>query len=69
MINVVISLYYYLLVLKAAFLQEPDEELPAIEMSAPVKILTASLVGVTIVAGIYPHHLIEVARAAVQALL
>jgi len=69
MINVVISLYYYLLILKAAFLLEPDEELPAIEISAPIKLLTAGLVGVTVVAGIYPHHLIEVARAAAQLLV
>jgi NADH-quinone oxidoreductase subunit N len=68
MINVVISLYYYLLILKAAFLLEPDEELPAIEISAPVKLLTVGLVGVTVVAGIYPHHLIEVAEAMVQVL-
>ena len=69
MINVVISLYYYLLILKAAFLLEPDEELPTIKISSPVKLLSAGLVGVTVVAGIYPHHLIEVARVAVQVLL
>ena len=69
MINVVISLYYYLLILKAAFLQEPEKELPAIKLSAPVKLLTAGLVGVTVVAGIYPHHLIELAQAAALLLI
>ena len=69
MINVVISLYYYLLVLNAAFLLEPDEKLPTIEISAPLKLLTAALVGVMVVAGIYPHYLIEMAKAAVQALI
>jgi NADH-quinone oxidoreductase subunit N len=69
MINVVISLYYYLLVLKAAFLLEPDKELPAIRISAPVKLLAAGLVGVMVVAGIYPHLLIEMAEAMVQVLI
>jgi NADH-quinone oxidoreductase subunit N len=68
MINVVISLYYYLLVLKAAFLLEPDEKQPVLVISTPIRLLSAGLVGVTVVAGIYPHHLIELAKAAVQVL-
>ena len=68
MINVVISLYYYLLVLKAAYLLEPEEQKPALRISAPTKILTAALVGIMVVAGIFPRHLIELARAAVQVL-
>jgi hypothetical protein len=32
-------------------------------------LLTAGLVGVMVVAGIYPHHLIELARAAAQLLV
>ena len=68
MINVVISLYYYLLVLKAAYLREPQEEKPALRISAPIKILTGTLVGIIVVAGIFPRHLIELARAAAQAL-
>jgi NADH-quinone oxidoreductase subunit N len=69
MINVVISLYYYLLVLKAAYLQEPREEKSALRLSSPVKILAAVLVGVMVVAGIFPRHLIELAKAAVQTLI
>jgi NADH-quinone oxidoreductase subunit N len=69
MINVVISLYYYLLVLKAAYLQEPREEMPALQISAPIKILTGLMVGIMVVAGIYPRHFIELAKAAVQTLL
>ena len=68
MINVVISLYYYLLVLKAAYLLEPEEQKPALRISAPIKILTAALVVIMVVAGIFPHHLIELARAAVKVL-
>jgi NADH-quinone oxidoreductase subunit N len=33
MINVVVSLYFYIQVVKAAFLLEPDEELPPIHLS------------------------------------
>ena len=69
MINVVISLYYYLLVLKAAYLQEPQEEKPALRISSPIKILTGVLVGVMVVGGIFPSHLIELARAAVKVLI
>jgi NADH-quinone oxidoreductase subunit N len=69
MINVVISLYYYLLVLKAAYLQKPQEEKTALRISAPIKILTGVLVGVMVVAGIFPGHLIELAKAAVKTLI
>jgi len=68
MINVVISLYYYLLILKAAYLLEPDEAYPRIELSTPSKILTAGLVVVMVVVGIFPTHLIELTRAAAQML-
>jgi NADH-quinone oxidoreductase subunit N len=69
MINVVVSLYYYIQVIKAAFLLEPDEELPPINLSAPATILTVVMVVVIVVGGIWPSHLFELARAAVKALL
>ena len=69
MINVVISLYYYLLVLKAAYLMEPEDDKPALRISAQVKILTVALVGIMVVAGIFPHYLIELAEAAVRTLM
>jgi NADH-quinone oxidoreductase subunit N len=68
MINVVISLYYYLLVIKAAYLLEPDEVLPGIQLSLPVKVLTGAMVLVIAVVGIFPGHLIELSRAAAQML-
>jgi NADH-quinone oxidoreductase subunit N len=64
MINVVISLYYYLLILKAAYLQEPEQVQAGIQLSTPMKMLTGALVLVMVVVGIYPHHLIELTRAA-----
>jgi NADH-quinone oxidoreductase subunit N len=69
MINVVVSLYYYIQVVKAAFLLEPDDELQAIKLSAPATILTAGMVVAIIVAGIFPRPLFELATAAVKALL
>ncbi len=66
MINVVISLYYYMLVIKAAYLLEPARELPALSVSAPVKVLTGALVTAMVVIGVFPTHLIELARAAAR---
>lgn len=69
MINVVVSLYYYLLVLKAAYLLEPEDELPALHISFPIKMLAGVLVAVMLVAGIFPYPLFELAKAAAQVLL
>jgi NADH-quinone oxidoreductase subunit N len=68
MINVVISLYYYLLIIKAAYLEEPAEELPPLSISPAVKILSGVLVLVMVVAGIFPRYLIELASAAAAVL-
>jgi NADH-quinone oxidoreductase subunit N len=69
MINVVVSLYYYVLVVKAAFLLEPDEELPVIHLSTPATILTVAMVVVIVVGGIFPRPLFQLATAAIQSLL
>ena len=69
MINVVISLYYYILIVRAAYLLESDDDLPRLRVSIPTKILTGALVSVMIVFGIFPQHLIEVAKAAARALM
>ena len=68
MINVVISLYYYLLILKAAYLLEAEEVQAGIQLSTPIKMLTGALVAVMIIFGIYPHHLIELTKAAARML-
>ena len=69
MINVVISLYYYLLILKAAYLLEPVDDQPALQLSQPTTILTGVLVAVMVVVGIYPTYLLELATAAAGALM
>ena len=69
MVNATISLYYYILVVKAAYLLEPDEEQPRLQVSVPTKVLTVALVTAMVVFGVFPHHLLEVARAAAKMLL
>jgi NADH-quinone oxidoreductase subunit N len=68
MINVVVSLYYYIQVVKAAFLLEPEEELPSIHLSTPATLLTVVMVVVIVIGGIWPNYLFELALAAVQTL-
>jgi hypothetical protein len=53
---------------RAAFLLEPDEELPRINLSAPATILTVVMVVVIVVGGIFPRYLFQLAQATVQAL-
>jgi NADH-quinone oxidoreductase subunit N len=69
MINVLISLYYYLLVLKAAYLLKPDTVQPDLQLSPSLKLLTGALILVMVGLGIYPTFLLEVADAAVRTLL
>jgi NADH-quinone oxidoreductase subunit N len=69
MINVVVSLYYYVQVVKAAFLLEPEKELPEIKLSTPTTILTVAMVVVIIVGGIFPRYLFQLAMAAIRSLL
>jgi NADH-quinone oxidoreductase subunit N len=69
MINVLISLYYYLLVVKAAYLVEPEKELPGLKVSLPIKMLTGLLIFGMVAAGIFPKYIIELSRAAAMALL
>ena len=69
MINVVISLYYYLLVVKAAYLQKADVALPEVQLSLPAKVLAAALVVFMVVVGIFPRDVLELAEAATRAIV
>jgi len=69
MINVVISLYYYALIVKAAYLTEPEEELPPVQLTVPTKLLTLVMIVLTIVGGIFPGKLYTLAEAAARALI
>ena len=69
MINVVISLYYYLLVIKAAYLLEPAEELPLMAVSYPKKLLAGTSTAVIVFAGLAPYWLIQLAQTTAQTLI
>ncbi len=68
MVNVVISLYYYLLVLKAAYLDEPETDPPAMEITFRIRVLAVALIVAIVGIGFYPAGLIEVVTAAAQGL-
>jgi NADH-quinone oxidoreductase subunit N len=69
MINVVISLYYYILIVRAAYFLEPKEDLPGLSVSGPVKLLTGVLVAAMVIIGIFPRYVIDIALAASKVLL
>lgn len=69
MLNVTVSLYYYLLVIKAAYLTEPEEELPKLRVTIPTRILSVTLVTAMVVLGVYPTQLLKVALTAARALM
>jgi NADH-quinone oxidoreductase subunit N len=68
MVNVVISLYYYLLIVKAAYLLEPEIELPPLRVPPLMKLLAGAMVAVMVAAGFYPEWVLELARAAASAI-
>ena len=69
MINVLISLYYYVLVVKAAYFREPEESLPAIRLSFPTKVMILAILSVIVVGGFYPDFLYSLALSAAKALI
>jgi NADH-quinone oxidoreductase subunit N len=67
-VNATVSLYYYLSVVKEAILTPPDDNAPAIKV-APAMMLAAWLsMGLTLVIGIYPRWVWELAEGAAGAL-
>ncbi|MFZ0932273.1 MAG: NADH-quinone oxidoreductase subunit N [Syntrophobacteraceae bacterium] len=69
MINVVVSLYYYLLVIKAAYLLEPAQPLAPLGVSFPKKLLAGTSTVLIVVAGFFPYWLIQLAQTAARALV
>ncbi|SPF45948.1 NADH-quinone oxidoreductase subunit N 2 [Syntrophobacter sp. SbD1] len=69
MINVVISLYYYLLVIKAAYLLEPAQPLPPLIVSFPKKLLAGTSTLVIVLGGFFPYWFIQLSQAAAQSLV
>jgi NADH-quinone oxidoreductase subunit N len=68
MINVLISLYYYLLLIKAAYQVEPADEPKPLVLSPSLRLLSGALIAVMVVAGFFPYPLIELATAAARIL-
>jgi NADH-quinone oxidoreductase subunit N len=64
MANVAVSLYYYIQIIRAAYLLEPDVELPAISLTFLGKSLTLGLVIFVFISGIFPGYLYEIAAGA-----
>ncbi len=66
MVNATISLYYYLMVIKAAYLQEPVEGQNAIAVTLPDRLLNYALIGGMVYLGVAPSQLLDLAGAAVK---
>jgi NADH-quinone oxidoreductase subunit N len=67
-VNGTISLYYYLKVVYAAyFIDNPS--LPLLKLSAPTRVLNYALIVVVLGFGIFPDRIVELAKAAVKAVL
>jgi NADH-quinone oxidoreductase subunit N len=66
MVNVVVSLYYYALVVKAAYLLKPEKQLPDIHLSLGTRLLAVLLVMAIVGGGIFPDQLYTLALAAAR---
>ena len=69
MINVVVSLYYYALIVKAAYLSPPKETAVPIVLSPAMKGLTLAIAMIIVVGGLFPGHLYKLATAAARGLV
>ncbi len=69
MANVVVSLYYYLMVVRAAYLLEPAADLPVLPLPPATKLLAGVLVAVMVISGIYPTLILDLSRAAAAVLM
>jgi NADH-quinone oxidoreductase subunit N len=67
-VNGTISLYFYLKVIYHAYFLEPGD-LPPVKLDLPTKLLAYALCGAILIFGVFPDGLVELARAAVKAVL
>ncbi len=68
MINATISLYYYLIVIKAAYLLKPVNELPAVQVDFWTRCMCVVLVVMTIYLGVFPDQFVLLTEAAAKTL-
>ena len=57
MFNVVVSLYYYLLVFKSAYLDKPKLPVSDLQVSVSTNVVAVALIAVIIVFGFFPNPL------------
>ncbi len=67
-VNGTVSLYYYLKVVYAAYYMEPGD-LPAVVPSNTIRFTTYALIGIIIGFGVFPMHVVDLARQAVKFVL
>jgi NADH-quinone oxidoreductase subunit N len=69
MVNVTISLYYYLMVIKAAYLLKPaNDEYPALQVDLWTRCLCIALVVMTLYLGLFPDQFVSLTEAAARTL-
>ncbi len=68
-LNSTISLYYYLMVVKQAYMHEPAANAAPIPLSLPMRTLSFCLIILIVALGVYPGALLDLSRAAVFPLL
>ncbi len=68
MINATISLYYYLIVIKAAYLLKPVKEYAAVVVDPWTRFMSIGLVVMTIYMGIFPDKVLSLTEAAARTL-
>ena len=67
-VNGTISLYYYLKVVYAAYFID-NPALPPLQLSGPIRLLNYALIVVVLGFGVFPDRIVELAKAAVKAVL
>jgi NADH-quinone oxidoreductase subunit N len=68
MINATISLYYYLIVIKAAYLLKPVNEYPALRVDSWTRCLSIVLVILMIYLGVFPDQFVSLTEVAAKTL-
>jgi NADH-quinone oxidoreductase subunit N len=69
MINATLSLYYYLMVVKAAYLTEPAGEPQPLALGLPTRILNYALIAGMVYLGIFPQQVMALTESAVRNLI
>jgi NADH-quinone oxidoreductase subunit N len=69
MINATISLYYYLIVIKAAYMMEPVRPYPPVTVDSWTRCMSIALVVIMVYLGVFPDQFVALTEAAARSLL